>query len=66
MSNTVRAVIKDGKIAPIEPIDLPEGTKLLITTLSDDDDFWREVGQESLKRIWDNPEDDIYAQLLDK
>jgi hypothetical protein len=30
MSKAVLAVVKNGKIEPISPIDLPEGTSLLI------------------------------------
>jgi hypothetical protein len=66
MSNTVLAVVKGGKIEPLGHVVFPEGTKLLVTMLSDDDTFWQEASQETLKKIWDNKEDDIYAQLLDK
>ena len=27
-----------------------------------DDAFWQEASQETLKKIWDNEEDDVYAQ----
>lgn len=30
-----------------------------------DDDFWLSVCEPSLKAIWDNCEDDIYAELLE-
>ena len=30
-----------------------------------DDDFWLNASEPSLKAIWDNPEGDIYAELLD-
>lgn len=26
--------------------------------------FWFQASEASLRRIWDNPEDDVYAQLL--
>ncbi len=32
---------------------------------TDDVSFWHSVGEIALERIWDNPEDDIYAELLD-
>lgn len=28
------------------------------------DDFWLEAGEPSLDAVWDNPDDDIYAELL--
>lgn len=31
MFKAVLAIVKNGKIEPISPIDLPEGTSLLIT-----------------------------------
>jgi len=32
----------------------------------DDRDFWAEASRTSLADIWDNPEDDGYATLLEK
>ena len=45
---------------------MPEGKKVLITMLPDDDTFWQEASEETLKQIWDNKEDDMYARLLDE
>jgi predicted DNA-binding antitoxin AbrB/MazE fold protein len=65
MSKTLRAVIHDGKIEPLEHVDLPEGSKVLVTLLQDDEaDFWLGTSLASLDAIWANPEDDVYAQLL--
>jgi predicted DNA-binding antitoxin AbrB/MazE fold protein len=65
MSKTLRAVIREGKIEPLEEVDLPEGSKVLVTLLPDEEaEFWLGVGQASLDAIWANPEDDVYAQLL--
>ena len=67
MLNTVQAVVRDGKIEPIEPVDLPEGATVLVTLLVQDDGlFWSEVSRAALNRIWDNVEDDVYAELLKK
>jgi hypothetical protein len=33
--------------------------------LVDDDDFWLRASEPSLKAIWDNPDDDVYAELLE-
>jgi len=51
----------------LEQVDLPEGSKVLVTLLSDEDvEFWLQASQASLDTIWDNPEDDAYAQILKK
>jgi hypothetical protein len=50
----------------LESTELSEGTKVLITLFPDDNDadFWLQAAQGSLDAIWDNAEDDVYAQLL--
>jgi hypothetical protein len=38
----------------------------LVTVLPDEEaSFWLEASRASLDRIWDNPDDDVYARLLD-
>jgi len=67
MLKTLWAVIREGKIELLEPVDLPEGTRVLVTLLPDDEsEFWLQTSRISLDTIWDNPEDDVYAQLLKK
>ena len=67
MSKTLRAVIHEGKIEPLEPVDLPEGSKVLVTLLPNEEpEFWLVASQPSLDAIWANPEDDVYAQLLEE
>ena len=54
-----------GKIELLEPVDLPEGTTVLVTPLIEEDTlFWARVSHVALDAIWDNAEDDVYAQLL--
>ena len=68
MLNTVRAVMKEGKIQPLEDVDIPEGTEMLVTLLDDaelDTAFWTKASRTSLEVIWKNSEDDVYAQLLE-
>ena len=65
MLNTIHAVVRDGKIELLEPVSLPDGAHVLVTVLHDDDQvFWQQTSESALKRIWDNTEDDIYAELL--
>lgn len=66
MLNTVWAVVREGKIEVLEPLDLPEATRVLVTVLSEEDpQFWLNSSQSALDRVWDNTEDDVYAQLLE-
>jgi hypothetical protein len=65
--NAVRAVVRKGKIELLGKIKIPDGTKLIVTPVSDDDDeFWQKASESSLREVWDNPEDDVYAELLKK
>ncbi len=68
MLNTVWAVVRGGKIEPIENVPLTEGAKVLVTLLPQEDDspFWLEASESSLAEIWNNDQDDSYAQLLEK
>ena len=65
MQERIRAVVNGGRIEPIEELDVPDGTEVLVTVLSNGDDFWLKASEPSLKAIWDNPEDDVYAELLE-
>jgi hypothetical protein len=65
MLQTLWATVRQGKIELLESTELPEGTKVLVTLLPDDETgFWLQASQTSLESVWDNTEDDIYAQLL--
>ena len=66
MLQTVWAVIHDGKIEPLEGVVFPEGAKVIVTLLPDEEDerFWNHASEASLAEVWDNDQDDIYAKLL--
>ena len=65
MLKTLWAIIHEGRIELLEHVNLPEGTRVLVTLLPDDEtEFWLQTSQVSLDAIWDNTEDDVYAQLL--
>jgi hypothetical protein len=65
MLNTMRAVVREGTIELLEPVDLPEGTTVLVTPLIEDDtQFWARISHVALEPIWENAEDGVYAQLL--
>ena len=64
MLNTVRAIVREGKIELLEDLDIPEGVEVLVTPLTDEPDFWLQLSEASLDRVWNNAEDDVYAELL--
>jgi hypothetical protein len=67
MINTIWAVIRDGKIVPLEAVTVPEGTRALVTLLPEEDaGFWLTASESSLNEVWGNVEDDVYAELLEK
>ena len=66
MLQTVWAVIHDGKIEPLEGVAFPEGAKVIVTFLPEEDEphFWLSASKISLAEIWENTEDNVYAELL--
>ena len=65
MSDTIVGVVHSGRIDLLEGVDLPEGARVLVTLLPDDDEgFWARASQSSLDQVWDNAEDDVYSELL--
>lgn len=67
MLKTLWATVRQGKIELLESEELPEGTRVLVTLLPDDEtEFWLQGSQVSLDKVWNNTEDDVYAQLLPK
>ena len=66
MLTTVQAVVENNQIKLLEEIPLEAGQKLLVTFLTDSEfQFWITASQSSIDAIWDNEEDDVYAQLLE-
>ncbi|MCC5609309.1 hypothetical protein LC612_21650 [Nostoc sp. CHAB 5834] len=64
MLKTLWATVREGKIELLESEELAEGTRVLVTLLPDDEtEFWLQTSQTSLSSVWDNAEDDVYAEL---
>ena len=52
MAITLRAIIHEGKIEPLEEVNLPEGSKVLVTLLADEEaEFWFQASHASLDTI---------------
>jgi hypothetical protein len=65
MPTTLWATVRQGKIELLESTELAEGTRVLVTLLPDDEtEFWLQGSQTSLDAVWNNVEDDVYAELL--
>jgi hypothetical protein len=65
MMSTMWAVVRDGRIELSEHVSLPDGARVLVTLVPDEDPaFWMGVSRANLDAIWDNNEDDVYAELL--
>jgi hypothetical protein len=68
MLTTVKGIVQKHRIKIVEKLDIPDGTKLLITILpqEENEEFWQNASLSSLDKIWNNSEDNIYAELLKK
>ncbi len=62
----IRAIVREGRIELLEEVEIPEGTEVLVTPLGDISNFWLNASESSLDLVWDNAEDDVYAELLEK
>jgi hypothetical protein len=75
---TVEAIIdKNGAVRLLGDVKLVKDRRALVTILdeepvdvdtgssgSDDNDLWLTGSSETLEEIWNNEEDDVYAELL--
>jgi hypothetical protein len=65
MLQTFWATFSHGQVELLEHLEVPDGTRVLVTILPDDEsEFWLQTSQSSLNAVWNNSEDDVYAQLL--
>ena len=67
MLKTVWAKSRHGTIEFLEPMEISDGSRILVTVLPEEDtEFWQNASQSALDQVWDNHEDDIYAERLKK
>ena len=61
---TIRAIVSGGNLKPLEPLNLPENTRLTVTLVDDDD-----VASDALEKLarvggafdfLDDPREDLY------
>ncbi|WP_396134225.1 hypothetical protein [Chamaesiphon sp. VAR_48_metabat_135_sub] len=54
MLKTLWATVRQGKVELLDLTELPEGSRVLVKFLPDDEvDFWLKSSQTSLNAIWD-------------
>ncbi len=64
MLRKIWATVRQGKIELVESVNLPKGAKVKVTLLANDEtEFWIQSSQMALDVVWDNSDDDVYAQL---
>jgi predicted DNA-binding antitoxin AbrB/MazE fold protein len=72
MTTTVEAIYEGGKLVLPQALPLPEKTHVIVTieTQGQESDSeraaWLKVSEQSLMKAWDNPDDDIFNELLTK
>ncbi len=73
MLETIEAVIDmQGQVQLLEKIKLTKKHRALVTILGetdyfiDENDFFTSASNSKSDEIWNNEEDDIYAELLEK
>lgn len=65
---TIRAIFRDGALEPLDPVDLPENTRLTVALLDGDDDVSAGAIAElsQMGQAFDflnDPREDIYSEL---
>ena len=70
MSIAVRAIYEEGKLRPLEPLDLEEHAVVTIALETSVEDAerreWLDQSRKTLMTVWDNEADDVYNALLTK
>ncbi len=72
MSTTVEAIYEDGKLVLQHPLPLPDKARVLITveardaTPDNERAAWLKVSEMSLMKTWDNADDEVFNELLEK
>jgi hypothetical protein len=67
MTTTVEAIYDHGKLLLPAPLSLPEKSRVRVTIESDvEREAWLKFSEENLLKIWSNPDDDVFNELLAK
>lgn len=73
MSTTVEAIYEDGKLVLQRPLPLADKAHVRVTVEFDKEVMsdaeraaWLNVSQQSLMKVWNNADDDVFNELLEK
>lgn len=73
MSTTVEAIYVAGKLVLQQPLPLKDQAHVRITIQVDDAAMsdgeraaWLKISEQSLMKAWDNSDDDVFNELLEK
>jgi hypothetical protein len=67
MLKTFQAKIENGNILLNKNIKIPDKSVIFISYIDNSkDDFFLVSSESSLEKIWNNEEDDVYENLLEK
>ena len=73
MSTTVEAIYEDGKLLLRQRLPLAEKAQVRVTveiddaTVSDAERIaWLKLSEQSLMKAWNNADDDVFNELLEK
>jgi len=73
MTTTVEAIYENGILKLPAPLPLPEKAHVTVTIQSEaasspdaEHGAWLKLSEDSLIKIWDNPGDDVFNELLKK
>ena len=67
MTTTMEAIYDDGKIVLPRPLSLPDKSPVRVTIeLDSERASWLTLSEESLTKVWDNADDDVFNELLKK
>ena len=67
MSTAVEAIYENGMFRPLQPLALPEHTRvqLSVEAIGDADrEAWLAQSERRLREVWDNDADDVFNELL--
>lgn len=68
MTTTVEGIYENGKILLPRLLPLPDQSQVRVTIVSGDSEreAWLKLSEESLTKAWNNPDDDVFNELLSK
>ena len=68
MTTAVEAIYEDGLLRPLQPLHLPERTRVRVSVEILENDAeraaWLAQSERRLRAVWENDADDVFNELL--